>query len=384
MKKRLPLEVWLLGFVSFLTDLSSEAIFSVFAIFFTTILGASAALLGMVEGFADASASSLDYVAGYLSDRAGKRKIYALLGYGFSSLAKVFLVFANSVPTVFVFRVVERLGKSFRGPPRDAWLAAVAPKKDRGFAFGVHKALDKSGAIVGPLAAYAILSVYGQSGITFRWLFVVAVIPALLAVFLLMLLKDRPAKPTKRQNLFKAYKTLTPDFKRYLKIAAFFSLAYFSFSFLLLRAYDVGFSVKDVVLLYALFNVAFVIVSAPAGRLGDIIGRKRLILLSYGIYALMSIGFMFATSKLGIILLFIVFGIFYAIDEAQTKAFVADMETKRGTAIGMYNVVTGIAYLPASIIAGLLWAVHPTYAFGFAAAIALLAMIAFAVLRPAK
>jgi MFS family permease len=385
MKKRLPKDIWLLGFVSFLTDLSSEAIFSVFALFFTTILGASTALLGLVEGFADASASSLDYVAGYLSDRSGKRKIYALIGYGFSTLAKVFLVIANSVPTVFAFRVIERLGKSFRGPPRDAWIAGVATKENRGLAFGVHKALDKSGAILGPLAAYFFLSIYGESSITIRWLFVVAVIPALLAVIVLLFLKDRPSAPAKRENIFKAYKTLTPEFKKYIRIAALFSVAYFSFSFLLLKAYSIGFVVKDVVLLYVLFNVAFVIASVPAGRLGDIIGRRRIILLSYGLYALMSVGFIFASSRTAIILLFVLFGVFYAIDEAQSKAFIADLELKkRGTAIGVYNVVTAIAYLPASIIAGFLWTMNPSYAFGFAAFVATAAIVVFLMLRSKK
>src|ERR1039458_9957439 len=147
-------DVLKLGLVSFFTDVSSEMIFSVFAIFFTTIAGASSALLGLVEGFADFSASSLDYVAGWLSDKTGKRKVFALAGYGFSTLAKVILLLANSVVALSFFRVIERLGKGFRGPPRDAWLSAVAEKADRGYSFGVHKALDKTGAIFGTTAAY--------------------------------------------------------------------------------------------------------------------------------------------------------------------------------------------------------------------------------------
>lgn len=141
-------DVLKLGLVSLLTDLSSEMIFSVFAIFFTTIAGASAVLLGLVEGFADFSASSLNYLSGWLSDRSGKRKVFALAGYGFSTLAKLILLLGSSVAGLSIFRVVERLGKGFRGPPRDAWLSAVAAKANRGYSFGVHKALDKTGAIL--------------------------------------------------------------------------------------------------------------------------------------------------------------------------------------------------------------------------------------------
>lgn len=137
-------DVFKLGLLSFFTDVSSEMIFSVFAIFFTTIAGASSSLLGLVEGCADFSASSLDYVAGWLSDKTGKRKAFALAGYGFSAVAKVTLLVANSILALSIFRVIERLGKSFRGPPRDAWLVAIAAKDIRGYSFGVHKALDKS------------------------------------------------------------------------------------------------------------------------------------------------------------------------------------------------------------------------------------------------
>ena len=156
-KQGLHPDVLKLGLVSFLTDLSSEMIFSVFALFFTTVAGASAALLGVIEGLADLSASSLTYLAGWLSDKTGKRKVFALTGYGFSTLSKIILLITSSVVGLGVFRVVERLGKGFRSAPRDAWLSAVTDKDSRGYAFGVHKALDKSGAVLGPLVAYGVL-----------------------------------------------------------------------------------------------------------------------------------------------------------------------------------------------------------------------------------
>jgi len=376
-------DVLKLGLVSFLTDLSSEMIFSVFAIFFTTIAGASAALLGMVEGFADLSASSLNYFAGWLSDRTGKRKVFALTGYGFSTLAKIILLITSSVFGLSVFRVIERLGKGFRGPPRDAWLSAVADKDTRGYSFGVHKALDKSGAVLGPLMAYGLLSWLGAGASTFRLLFWVALVPALLSIVALSRIKDQPGVQHQRENMFETWQILSPEFKRYLVAAGIFSLAYFSFGFLLLRAHSVGFSVKDIVLLYALFNIAFVIAAPLIGKLGDRFGRARMIMLGYLIYLLMSLGFVFATTQWQIIVLFIIYGVFYAIDEAQSKAFIADLELeRRASAIGLYNFVTGLIYLPASLIAGALWLMHPASAFLVAACLAFAALTVFAFLRP--
>ena len=371
-----------LGVVSFLTDVSSEAIFSVFAVFFTAFAGASAALLGVVEGFADFSASSLDYISGWLSDRSGKRKSLAVVGYGFSALAKFFLVIANSISSLALFRIVERLGKSFRGPPRDAWLSEVAAEADRGYSFGVHKAMDKAGAVAGPLLAFALFAWLGQNLYSFKILFIGAAVVATLAVVVLIIMKERLGVPHERDNIFRSWKVLSPAFKLYLLPAGIFSLAYFSFGFLLLKAYLVGFSIGDVILLYALFNIAFVITSIPVGKLGDRIGRTWVIMLSYLIYAAMAVGFIFASAKWEVIAFFIVFGMFYAIDEAQSKAFIADMEVeRRGSAIGLYNFVTGLMYLPASIIAGWLWTIHPAYAFAVAAAIALAALIVFAAFR---
>jgi MFS family permease len=372
-----------LGLVSFLTDLSSEMIFSVFAIFFTTVAGASAALLGLVEGLADLSASSLNYYAGWLSDRSGKRKVFTLAGYCFSTLAKVILLVSSSITGLTIFRVIERLGKGFRGPPRDAWLASVADKANRGYAFGVHKALDKSGAVLGPLVAYGLLRWLGDGADTYRIMFWVALVPAVLAVVALAFIKDQPAPERSRENVFETIKRLDPAFKRYLMIAAVFSLAYFSFGFLLLRAHSVGFSVTDTVLLYALFNVSCVIAAPLIGRLSDKVGRPHMIMLGYGTYAVMSLGFAFSSTKWQVLVLFVLYGIFYAIDEAQNKAFIADIEAdRRASAMGLYNLVTGVMYLPASLIAGALWLLNPASAFLLAAAAALLALGLFAGLRP--
>lgn len=376
-------DVLKLGLVSFLTDLSSEMIFSVFAIFFTTLAGASAALLGMVEGLADFSASSLNYFAGWLSDRTGKRKAFALAGYGFSTLAKAILLVSSSITGLTVFRVIERLGKGFRGPPRDAWLSAVASKDTRGYAFGVHKALDKSGAVLGPLLAYGLLAWLGDGVSTFQILFAVALVPAVLSIVALGRIPDQPGTVRERENMWQTWELLSPSFKRYLLSAGIFSLAYFSFGFLMLRAHSVGFAVKDIVLLYALFNIACVIAAPLIGKLGDRVGRPRMIMLGYAVYLLMSLGFAFATLKWQVVVLFITYGLFYAIDEAQNKAFIADLEQqRRASAIGLYNFVTGLLYLPASLIAGALWLISPASAFLVAAALSCAALAVFSITRP--
>lgn len=374
-------DIFLLGVVSFFTDISSEAIFSIFSVFFTIILGASVALLGVVEGLSDFASSSLDYFAGFLSDRKGKRKIYTILGYAFSTAAKSILLFA-SIFSAAVFRVIERLGKSFRGPPRDAWIGSLAEKSNRGYSFGFHSAMDKAGAIVGPLMAYLILALLGQSMDTFKLLFIIILIPAALSVVILLFIKDKPSKPVKRESMVSSFKKMNGNFWHYIKAAGIFSLAYFSFSFLMLKAYTIGFAIKDVVLLYVLFNVSFVIASIPLGKLGDIIGRKKIIALEYITYFLMSVGFIFASSKIEIILLFVLFGIFFAIDDGQSKAYITDLEKpRRGTAIGIYNLITGVIYLPASVIAGILWSINSNYAFEFAAIVSLIALIFFVVKR---
>jgi MFS family permease len=377
-------DVFRLGLVSLLTDVSSEMIFSVFAVFFTTLAGASAALLGAIEGLADLSSCSLDFLAGWLSDHTGRRKSLALLGYGFSGVAKAILLVATSVPALATFRVVERLGKSFRGPPRDAWLSAVAERGVRGYSFGVHKALDKSGAVLGPLVAYGLLSSLGETLATYRALFRVAVIPALLAVALLACMPERPGPRHERERLLETWHTLSAGFKRYLVAAGVFSLGYFSFGFLLLRAYDVGFSARDTVLLYALFNGTFVVAAPVVGKLGDVVGRTGIVVASYLIYLLMCVGFATATARWQIIALFGAYGIFLAIDEAQSKAFIADVQSeRRATAIGTYNFLTGGLYLIASLIAGALWVLRPGLAFTLSAATSAAAVLMLLSLRPA-
>ncbi|MBA5635967.1 MFS transporter [Duganella sp. LX20W] len=368
-----------LGLVSFLTDLSSEMIFSVFAIFFTTVAGASSSLLGLIEGLADFSSASLNYLSGWLSDRGGRRKALVVAGYGFSTLAKTILLVSTAITGLALFRVIERLGKSFRGPPRDAWLAAIAPSGRRGYAFGVHKALDKSGAVVGPLVAWALLTWLGESAHAYRLLFWVAVVPAVVSVLVLATVDERTTAPHARESVWQNWHALSPGFKRFLLPAGLFALAYYSLGFLLLKAHEVGFGVTEIVLLYAFFNVTCVLAAPSMGRLGDRIGRRHVIMLGYLLHGLLNVWLALSHDKWQMVAAFGVYGLFYAIDEAQSKAYVADLEPeRRASAIGIYSFVTGALYLPASLLAGALWAVNPAWTFGAAALLSLAAIIVFA------
>jgi len=373
-----------LGFVSLLTDISSEMIFSVFAIFFTTVAGASSALLGLIEGLADFAASGLNYLAGWLSDRSGRRKAFTLAGYGFSTLAKTLLLVSTSVAALGAFRIIERLGKGFRGPPRDAWLSSIADPATRGYSFGVHKALDKAGAVLGPLVAWALLKWSGESAAGYQLLFWIAVIPAVLSIVVLTRVADQPGVPHAREPISHNWQALKPGFKRFLVPSAIFALGYYSLGFLLLKAHAVGFGVTDIVLLYGGFNVTCVLAAPAVGALGDRIGRSRIVLLGYALYGALNLGAVFVESRWQVIVLFAVYGVFYAIDESQGKAFIADLEPeRRASAVGIYNFVTGLLYLPASLAAGALWLVAPRLAFALAAGLSLAAIAAFVALRPA-
>lgn len=381
MKRKLfgiDLDIFLLGLVSFFTDVSSEMIFSFFSIFFTVILGASAVLFGILEGLADLASTSLDYIAGFISDKTGKRKRYAFIGYSLSALGKSIMLFASTISAAFSFRVIDRLGKSIRGSPRDAWLSSISDKSNRGLSFGIHQTLDQAGAVVGPLLAYLILSYFGQSSSSFSLLFKLAFIPAIIGLGILLMIKDRPSIPKRKAKFFSSYKGFNKELKHYISTAGIFSLAYFSFGFLLLKAYLVGFAIKDVILIYTLFNVSALIFSIPLGKIGDYLGRKKIVLLSYIIYFIISIGFIVASTKIFVIVLFVLFGLFYAIDESQTKAYISDLERqRRATAIGIYNFITGLIYLFASLIAGYLWKINPSYAFIYAATISLITILFF-------
>jgi MFS family permease len=383
-----PWGVVSLGMVSFLTDLSSEAIFAVLPAYFVGVIGGSALVMGVMEGAADFAASSLDLASGHLSDRTGRRKGITWSGYALSALAKSLLVVVTSVGGVIAFRVVDRLGKSIRGAPRDAMLATMAPTGRRGVSFGLHKAFDKAGAVIGPFVAYLLLTRGGATPETFHRLFLIALIPAILAVVVLgCFVKDRPAAAApQRQTIRDAWHRLGRPYRHYLLSSAVFSLGYFSFAFLVLKAKSVGFAARDQALLYGLFNLVFTLTSVPIGWLGDRLGQHRVVVVSYLTYAGMAAGFLLAETPIAVGAMFVVYGVFYAMNEGQAKAYLSDLaeENTRATAIGIYGFVTGLMYLPASLIAGALWPLGPAWTFGFAIGTSLIALALFVLRSPQR
>jgi MFS family permease len=307
------------------------------------------------------------------------------LGYAASCAAKALLTFATGISQVVAFRVVERLGKSIRGVPRDALIASIAPRASRGAAFGAHKALDKAGAVVGPLCAYGMLSRLGHSPAAFRQVFTTALIPALASLAVLILfVRDRPSKPT-LAPLRSVLRSLDPRCRRFFVTSALFSCCYFSWAFLLLAAARAGFEPKDVALLYALFNASTTLCAVPVGRLSDRFGRRRTVAASYLLYAGIALGFAAAPSRAFTIVLVALYGVFVATNEGQSRAYVSDLtpSPSRATAIGAYGLVTGLAYLPASLAAGIVWTrVGPHAVFAGAAVVALSALVHFVAFGP--
>jgi len=381
--KGIQRNVYLLGAVSFLNDVSSEMIFPLIPLFVTTILGASAQLLGLIEGVADSAASLMDIFVGYFSDRAGERKKFVFLGYGLSSATKIGIALSTTWWHVLLMRGTERVGKSIRTSPRDAMIAESTPKELRGKAFGLHRAMDTAGAIAGPLIALAILSAIGSTEPGYRAVFYAALIPAFLAVLVILLFVREPKKAAakavaKRPSFWESLRQTTHEYRAFLSVSALFSLSYFSFAFLIIRAADLGVSAQDVLLMYVLYNVVYALSSIPGGMLSDRVGRKPVIAGAFLVYAAVCLGFAFATSWLHAALLFALYGVFVALDESVNKAYISDLVTteKRGISLGAYNTLVGAAYLPASIVAGALWAAFgPATTFLFAAIIAAVSAI---------
>lgn len=384
-KKRgsIPGTVYLLGAVSFLTDVSSEMIFPLLPLFITTILGAGAGVLGLIEGVADSAASLIDIFVGYFSDKAGTRKKFIAFGYGLSAITKVGIALSTAWWHVLIMRGTERIGKSIRTSPRDALIADSTPQELRGKAFGLHRAMDTAGAIVGPLIALAILSALGPSEPGYRAVFYAALIPAFLAVLALLLFVREPKKAVaaasaKRPSFWESLRQTSSSYRAFLSVSALFSLSYFSFAFFIVRAADLGVSAQDVLLMYVLYNIVYALSSVPGGMLSDRIGRKPVIAGAFLIYGAVCLGFAFAATWWHAALLFAIYGIFVALDESVNKAYIADLvpSQKRGISLGAYNSLVGAVYLPASIIAGALWAaLGPAVTFEFAAAIAVLSAI---------
>jgi len=363
--KELPRNVILLGIVSFLTDVSTEMILPVLPLFFVSI-GVEKAIIGLIEGVAESTASLLKVFSGYYSDKIGKRKIFITSGYGLSTISKLLFAFVTTWQQALVVRFTERVGKGIRTSPRDAIIADSVKEETRGKWFGFHRAMDTTGAIIGSLIAFLIISY-----ISYRKLFIISFIPALVAVILTLFVKEKEkVKKTERKKFEISLASFDRRFKKFLLIAGLFALANFSYAFFILRASDLGASSRETIFYYVLFNVVYALLAMPFGQLSDKYPRKYVISAGYFIFGITCLGFAFATSKLHALLFFIFYGIFSALIEGNQRAFVADLvsERVRGTAYGMFNTIVGIATLPASILAGALWqyvGVKATFLYGF-------------------
>jgi MFS family permease len=348
-KPKLPRVVVWLGIVSLLTDVGTELIYPLLPLFLFDVLHARREFVGAVEGAAEATAAFLKLLSGKLADRAAKKKPLTVLGYGVSSLVRPLVGFATAPWHVLVTRVADRIGKGIRSSPRDALLADATPPSQRGRAYGYHQALDNAGAIVGPLAATALLA----AGVGLRSLFLLAAIPGALAMTALIFgVREPPPPPlSARAVAGLAARARGAALARYLGAVALFGLGNSSDAFLLLRAQQLGVAVKWIPLLWMAHNGTKAALSTWGGALSDRVGRRRVIAAGWALYAVTYLAFGFASRPWHMWALFVAYGVYYALTEGTQRALVADLAPgwARGTAFGWYNAVVGVVALPASL-----------------------------------
>ncbi len=368
--------VLVLGLVSLFNDISSEMLYPLVPIFLTAVLGAPVAIVGLIEGIAEATASLTKAVSGWLSDRFDRRRPLVALGYGLSAIAKPLLGASTGWPMVMGLRFGDRLGKGIRTAARDALIADSAEEKYRGRAFGFHRALDSVGAVAGPLLALVFLGVLGDN---LRLVFFLAFIPAVMGLLLLLLVRERrrvrPSGAAPALNL--RLGMFDRRFQLFILAIGVFSLGNSSDAFLILRARDLfGESTFLAVLAYAFYNVVYSLASTPAGILSDRIDRRWVLGGGLVIFALVYTGFAIDVHPIATWVLFAVYGLYIAMTDGVGKALCVDLVPAdlRGTALGSYATIVGILTFPASFAGGLLWSyISPSATFAFGAIMALLA-----------
>ncbi|MBF8267024.1 MAG: major facilitator family transporter [Dehalococcoidia bacterium] len=378
--------VFFLGWVSFLTDVSSEMIVTILPLFLANVLGVGTAIIGFIEGIADSTAALMRFPSGWLSDRLRRRKELTLAGYGLSTLAKPFFYLATSWGLLLLLRFTDRVGKGVRTAPRDALLADSTLPAERGRSFGLHRAMDTAGAVVGLLGAALVVLLVQHGGLdlredAFRTIVLVGTVPAILAMLVLWFLvhETRPAAlPGKAGPATRAVSPFPVSFKLFLGIMMLFTLGNSSDAFLILRAQNLGLPLVYILLLLAAFNLVYASLSVPLGILSDRIGRRRVILGGWVAYALIYLGFALAGAAWQVVFLFLAYGVYYAATEGVARALVSDLvpAERRGSAYGLYHTAVGITAFPASLIAGALWQTfNPSVPFFFGAALAGLAAL---------
>ena len=378
--------IFLLGIVSLFTDLSSQMVFPLIPLFMVSVLGAGAYAVGIVEGAAETTASLLKVVSGYWSDKIKKRKPFVLFGYSISTITKPLFAFATVWYFVLFVRVIERIGKGLRTAPRDALVVESCDESVRGKAYGFHRAMDGIGSIFGAVIAFFLLPVLGYKNI-----FLFAFIPGIIAVFVILFIKEKNAslkKETKDISIKVSFRELSWNLRLFIIVSSIFALGHFGYAFLLLRANDIGLADNMAILLYVLFYVVYTICVIPFGILSDKIGRKPVLILGYLVFAITSIGLIFASNFYSLLLCFIIYGIFFAMIDGVQRAFVVDLAPKhlKATALGTFHTAIGLMALPGGLIAGLLWdkiSPETTFIYGFVLAIISLLLFTF-VKKPRK
>ena len=349
----------LLGLISCFADISSEMVYPLIPLYLTAAFGATPVLVGLIEGIAESIASLLKVFSGYISDRFQHKKAIAFSGYATGLLYKIALIFATSWNGILSARVIDRFGKGIRTAPRDVMVSESADQNNMGKSFGIHKMLDMAGSAIGILLSFILLKKIGSNPESYKMIFAISIIPIVIALLLFFFVHEKKEKrqPMQREYFWKNISQLDHNLKLYLVIAFLFTLGNSSNSFLLLRAYNIGFDSSTTILLYFIYNLTASLFAIPCGKLSDKIGRKHLLVGGYLTFSLVYFGFAFCTSKPLMILIFVVYGIYTAMTAGAERAFIAEIApTKlKGTMLGLHSTLVGIALLPASVIAGFLW-----------------------------
>ena len=375
----------IIGLVSLLSDISSEMIYPILPLFLTETLRAPATVIGLIEGIAVGASTAIGGISGWISDRLGRRKPVAFAGYALTAVTRPMIAAAQVWPVVLGARFAERFGKGIRNAPRDALLAESTPPEYRGRAFGFERAMDSAGAVIGPLVALMLL---GWMGLGARSIFLISGIPAALAALLILTVREPHRDPSvPATNLKFSLVGTTREYKRLLLITAVFGLANSANAFLILRSEQLGLDRKWTILAYTFYNAIASLASMPAGAASDRFGRRNVLIIGFGIYAISYTGFGAAGAGWLVWPLFALYGLFPALTDGVGKAMAVDSAgtAGRATAIGIYSMVMGVTQIAASYIGGMLWdRVDSRATFYFGAALAGLAALLLIALFPAK
>lgn len=376
--------IFLLGLTSLFNDASSEMIMPILPMFITS-LGGSPVIIGLIGGLRKSIEKVLTVFAGHWSDKLGRRKIFISSGYYISSLCKLFLAFSKTWPQALIFSGMERTGKGLRTASRDALIAEAGPYK-KGLSFGIHRAFDTSGAIIGTLLAFISIWFFN---LDFQTIIIIASVIGITSLVPLASVTQRRVEPTK-QSLQLTFVKLPGKLKRFLVVSGLFALAHFSYMFFLMRVqtfFTGKLSLALPVLLYLIFNIIYAIGAIPLGILADRIGRRKVIICGYFLFSLTSFGFLYAHTLSAFIVLFMLYGIVNAIVEGNQRAFIADIATKseKATSLGMFHTTIGILTLVANLTAGALWQyLSPEITFIYGGVLSLLAVLLFAIFKIQK